>query len=187
MSRKKFVIEMTVVLSSLFIIIGLIAVPHLFAKDVVNSPFLPDSIVRQRVDSVMQTLSTREKIAQLIIIEYCSEDKPEKRAVQEYLISKEKVGGIILMWDKLPFGIERTNELHNLAEIPLLTTIDAEWGVSMRYRELPVFPRQMQFGAIADESVIYKAGYHIGKECADFKYHVNFASDVDVNKMLIIR
>lgn len=181
MSKCKSVIGMAIALSSLFIIIGLIAVPHLFAKDVVNSPFLPDSIVRQRVDSVMQTLSTREKIAQLIIIEYCSEDKPEKRAVQEYLISKEKVGGIILMWDKLPFGIERTNELHNLAEIPLLTTIDAEWGVSMRYRELPVFPRQMQFGAIADESVIYKAGYHIGKECADFKYHVNFASDVDVN------
>ena len=181
MNKRKSVIGMAIALSSLFILLGAVAVPHLFATESKTSPFLPDSVVRQRVDSVMQRLSTREKIAQLIIIEYCSEDKPERRAVQEYLISKEKVGGIILMWDKLPFGIERTNELHQLASIPLLTTIDAEWGVSMRYRELPVFPRQMQFGAVADESMIYKAGYYIGKECADFKYHVNFASDVDVN------
>lgn len=181
MNRRKSVIGMAIVLSSLFILIGVVTVPHLFANEKKNSPFLSHSIVSQRVDSVMQTLSTREKIAQLIIIEYCSKDTPKEKAIQEYLISEENVGGIILMWDILPDGIERTNELHKLAKTPLLATIDAEWGVSMRYRELPVFPRQMQFGAVADEAMIYKAGYYIGKECADFKYHVNFASDVDVN------
>lgn len=146
-----------------------------------NSPFLPDSIVEKRVDSVMNTLSTREKIAQLMIIEYCSEDKPEEKEKQNYLVSQENVGGLIIMWDVLPDGVLRTNELHRLAKTPLLLTIDAEWGMSMRYKQLPVFPRQMQLGALSSEELVYETGYMIGKECRDYNFHVNYASDIDVN------
>ena len=146
-----------------------------------SKAFLPKSIVEQRVDSVMKTLSLREKIAQLIIIEFCSEDKPEVMELQNYLVSKENVGGLILMYDVMEPGLKRTNELHKLAKTPLLMTIDAEWGMSMRYREIPVFPRQMQLGALAHDSLVYQAGYMIGKECREYNYHVNYASDIDVN------
>ena len=168
-------------MSSLFLLIrsGLISVNA--AQDNVSKAFLPKDIVEQRVDSVMKTLSTREKIAQLIIIEFCSEDKPEVMEMQNYLVSKENVGGLILMYDVMEPGLKRTNELHNLAKTPLLMTIDAEWGMSMRYREIPVFPRQMQLGALAHDSLVYQAGYMIGKECREYNYHVNYASDIDVN------
>ena len=182
MSRRfKIFIGMAILLPSLFILMGWEILPHLFANEKKNSPFLPHSIVSQRVDSVMQTLSTREKIAQLIIIEYCSEDTPQDKAKQEFLVSKENVGGLIIMWDELPDGVERTNELHRLAKTPLLMTIDAEWGMSMRYKQLPVFPRQMQLGALSSERLVYETGYMIGKECRDYNFHVNFASDIDVN------
>ncbi len=174
-------IGMAIVLSSLFLLIRSELIPANAAQDNVSKAFLPKDIVEQRVDSVMKTLSLREKIAQLIIIEFCSEDKPEVMELQNYLVSKENVGGLILMFDVMEPGLKRTNELHKLAKTPLLMTIDAEWGMSMRYREIPVFPRQMQLGALAHDSLVYKAGYMIGKECREYNYHVNYASDIDVN------
>jgi beta-glucosidase-like glycosyl hydrolase len=181
LKRISKLIGMAIVLSSLFLLIraGLVSVNA--AQDNVSKAFLPKNIVEQRVDSVMKTLSLREKIAQLIIIEFCSEDKPEVMELQNYLVSKENVGGLILMYDVMEPGLKRTNELHRLAKTPLLMTIDAEWGMSMRYREVPVFPRQMQLGALAHDSLVYKAGYMIGKECREYNYHVNYASDIDVN------
>ena len=176
--RFKIFIGMAILLPSLFILIGRVAA-RAHPQD--KSPFLPNNIVEKRVDSVMQTLSTREKIAQLMIIEYYSEDTPEDKAKQDFLVSKENVGGLILMWDVLPDGVLRTNELHRLAKTPLLVTIDAEWGMSMRYRQLPVFPRQMQLGAISSEELVYETGYMIGKECREYNFHVNYASDIDVN------
>ena len=176
--RFKIFIGMAILLPSLFILIGRVAAR---AHQQDKSPFLPNNIVEKRVDSVMQTLSTREKIAQLMIIEYYSEDTPEDKAKQDFLVSKENVGGLILMWDVLPDGVLRTNELHRLAKTPLLVTIDAEWGMSMRYRQLPVFPRQMQLGAISSEELVYETGYMIGKECREYNFHVNYASDIDVN------
>ncbi len=173
-------IGMAIVLSSLFLLVA--ARTSLFAQTAEkSSPFIPDSIAAKQVDSVMQTLSPREKIAQLVIIEYGSYDRPQKKRMQEYLVAKEKVGGIILMNDKMYPGMRRTNELHKKAAIPLLATIDAEWGVSMRYKEIPPFPKHMQLGALSSDSLVYKAGYLMGKECRLFNYHVNFTPDIDVN------
>lgn len=144
-------------------------------------PFVPDSIVKKQVDSLMQTLSVREKIAQIIITEYGSDDRPKEKRMQDHLVSKEKVGGIILMNDRMHPGMKRTNDLHRKAAIPLLTSLDGEWGVSMRYKEIPPFPRHMQLGALSSDSLVYKAGYLIGKECRLFNFHVNYAPDIDVN------
>ena len=85
------------------------------------------------------------------------------------------------MDDALNPAVDRVNQLHRMAEIPLLVTIDGEWGASMRYPELHAFPRQMQLGALTDESLIYEMGYAVGKECRDLNIHVNFAPDVDIN------
>lgn len=133
------------------------------------------------VDSIMVKLSIREKIAQLMIIEFCSDDSPKLKSKQNRLIKKEKIGGIIIMNDHLVPAVKRLNEMHSIAPIPLLITIDGEWGASMRYPELPFFPRQMQMGAFPNDSLVYRIGKAIGKECADLNIHVNFVPDVDIN------
>ena len=181
LKRFSKVIGVAILFPSLFLLIMYGCITSSAAQGYYSKAFLPKDVVKQRVDSVMKTLSTREKIAQLIIIEFCSEDKPEVMEMQNYLVSKENVGGLILMYDVMEPGLARTNELHRLAKTPLLMTIDAEWGMSMRYREIPVFPRQMQLGALSHDSLVYKAGYMIGKECREYNYHVNYASDIDVN------
>ncbi len=138
--------------------------------------------INKQVDSVMRKLSTREKIAQLIIVEFGSNDSKKKQAITNKLVKKEKVGGLIPMNDVLIPAMKRMNELNSMAQIPMLITIDAEWGANMRYKkEIPPFPRQMQLGALSSDSLVYRLGYLIGKECLSLKMQVNYTPDVDIN------
>lgn len=134
------------------------------------------------VDSVFRKLSTREKIAQIMIIEFDSQDGAKRRQMQNNLVKKEKIGGLIPMNDDLIPAMRRMNELNRLSRIPMLITIDAEWGANMRYwDEIPPFPRQMQLGALSSDSLVYRMGYLLGKECRLLKMQVNYAPDIDIN------
>lgn len=137
--------------------------------------------IAKQVDSVFSTMSLREKVAQLFIVDFVSNNGIKVKSMQNRLVRNEKVGGLITMNDKMVPALQRLNELNRFATIPLLVSIDGEWGVSMRYKEIPSFPKQMQLGALTSESLIYKMGYAIGKECLALKIHVNFAPDVDIN------
>lgn len=138
--------------------------------------------VERQVDSVFRKLSTREKIAQIMIIEFDSKDGKLRKAMQNRLVKKEKIGGLIPMNDDLIPAMKRMNELNRLAKVPMLISIDAEWGANMRYwDEIPPFPRQMQLGALSSDSLVYRMGYHMGKECRLLKMQVNYAPDIDIN------
>lgn len=138
--------------------------------------------VQRQVDSVFRKLSTREKIAQIMIIEFDSHDPKSKKAIQNRLVKKEKIGGLIPMNDDLVPAMKRMNELNRMSKIPMLISIDAEWGTNMRYwDEIPPFPRQMQLGALSSDSLVYRMGFLMGKECRLLKMQVNYAPDIDIN------
>lgn len=137
--------------------------------------------IDRQVDSVFRTLSTREKIAQIMIIEFSSQEKGKKLAMQKRLIQKEKIGGLIPMNDVLIPAMKRMNQLNKWAKIPMIVAIDAEWGTNMRWKEIPGFPRFMQLGALSSDSLVYEMGRHIGMECRALKMHVNFSPDIDIN------
>lgn len=137
--------------------------------------------IDRQVDSVFGKLSTREKIAQLMIIDFTSKDSPEAKEVQERLVQKEKVGGLINLADDLTTAMERMNQLNKLAEIPLLTSIDAEWGVGMRYKEVQGFEYFLQLGALSSDSLVYEMGKCIGKECRALKFSLNYSPVLDLN------
>ena len=137
--------------------------------------------IDRQVDSVFRTLSTREKIAQIMIIEFSSKEKGKKLAMQKRLIQKEKVGGLIPMNDVFIPAIKRMNQLNKWAKIPMIVTIDAEWGANMRWKEMPGFPRFMQLGALSSDSLVYEMGKQIAMECRALKMHVNFSPDIDIN------
>ena len=145
-------------------------------KDYRNNPQ-----IIQMADSVLSTLSLREKIAQIIIIAYQVNDSPKVKRLQNHLIKDEGIGGVIIMNDPLDGAIKRLNEFHTMAKTPLLVTIDGEWGLSMRFNEIPVFPRQMQLGALSSDSLVYEVGKAFGEECNKLNIHVDFAPDIDIN------
>lgn len=134
----------------------------------------------QDVDALLRQMTRREKIAQLIIEAIDSKEAPELRARQEQWI-REGLGGLIVMDDGLADNIQMINELQALARIPLIVSIDGEWGAAMRYYEYAAFPRAMQLGALADEALVEQAGRAIGEELREIKVFVNFAPVVDIN------
>lgn len=125
-------------------------------------------------------MSRREKIAQLIFEAVESREDPALRARQEGWI-REGLGGLIVMDDVLADNLQMINELQALARIPMLVSIDGEWGAAMRFYEYAAFPRAMQLGALADPALVEAAGRVIGSELRDIKIFANYAPVVDVN------
>lgn len=125
-------------------------------------------------------MSRREKIAQLIIEAIDSRESPELRARQEQWI-REGLGGLIVMDDKLCDNIQMINELQSLARIPMIVSIDGEWGAAMRFYEYAAFPRAMQLGALDDEVLVEQAGRAIGEELRQIKIFANYAPVIDIN------
>lgn len=134
----------------------------------------------QDIDSLMATMSTRRKVAQLFMPDvYAFEDKGDDAKYLKWV--DEGIGGVIIMDGSLLPGMERLNLLQSRAEIPLLVSIDGEWGMSMRFAEFPLWPRQMQLGALRDEDLVYRMGRAVGREMKLIHIGVNFAPVADIN------
>lgn len=140
-----------------------------------------NKVVDEKVEAILNTLTLREKIAQIIIVAYNSQNSPAVKFAQDSLVEFEHIGGLIVMDDDLTLSMARANELQAKSRIPLIVTIDGEWGVSMRYNEYPEYPYQMQLGALSSDEMIYQMGRYIGEEAKDLNIYVNFAPTVDVN------
>lgn len=149
---------------------------NIFAQSINND------IARDRwVDSIMNTLNTRERIAQLFMVaSYPSlGSKYEDKIVSN--IKQDKVGGILFSAGGPVQITQMINHFQTISEVPLLISIDGEWGVAMRVDSTPRFPRQMALGAIKDNDLIYEMGVEVAKQCIEIGIQVNFAPVIDVN------
>lgn len=133
------------------------------------------------IDAVLSKMSTREKIAQLFIVAFSSNLKDKSTIEAIDLIKKERVGGVIIMNSPLTPGVEMINRLQSYSKIPLLVTLDGEWGAAMRFDSVMAFPRQMQLGALQSDSLIFKLGYAIGEQTKRLGIDVNYAPSIDIN------
>ncbi len=136
----------------------------------------------QWVDSVYTNMTLDEKVGQLFMIR-ASAKKNEKEA-KTILghIEKYKVGGICFFQGDPIQLVNLMNRYQGKSKLPMLTSIDGEWGLGMRYPKQAIsFPRALTLGAIQDNNLIHEMGKHIGKHCKRVGLNVNFAPVVDVN------
>ena len=136
-----------------------------------------------QVDSLMQQLSIREKVAQLFILEISREPSDSTRALQDSLIRDYGVGALIIMRGPIHPFVDRMNELQSMADLPLLVATDAEWGAAMRFAEYLPYPRQRILGRMEGrraEKLLYEMGRNVGQELRDLNIYVNYAPVVDV-------
>jgi beta-glucosidase-like glycosyl hydrolase/CubicO group peptidase (beta-lactamase class C family) len=134
-------------------------------------------------DSVMQTLDLRGRIGQLFIYKVAPERTPAnsqliKRVVQDY-----KIGGLLFSGGVLQNQAILTNEAQQLADIPLIITLDGEWGLAMRLKPSPLFPKNRILGNITNDTLLYEYGREVARESRQMGITVNFApvADVDIN------
>ncbi len=138
------------------------------------------------VDSVFNTLSLDEKIAQLMVVRLSSIDA-KTRAVTFYeqqvddAVRRYNVGGICLFQGGPVKQASLVNHFQAIAKTPLLISIDAETGVGMRVDSVSPLPRQMMLGAMQDPSLMYRYGQWVAKQCQRMGIQVNYAPVVDVN------
>lgn len=133
------------------------------------------------VDSVFNTLSVDERIAQLIVVAAFSNRGEEHTQEMLKLIREQKVGGLIFFQGGPVRESRLINKYQAASKVPLLMAMDAEWGLGMRLDSTISFPYQMTLGAIQNDSLIYKMGVEVARQMKRAGLHVNFAPVADVN------
>ena len=133
---------------------------------------------QDRVERMLRKMSVRDKVGQLFIVTY-GQHTPDAQI--EEAIKKDRVGGLIIMEDEMEHYANRMNNYQKQSRIPLVISIDGEWGASMRFDTLTQFPRNMQLGALSNTDMIYKVGRAMADQFRRVGVHINYAPTVDVN------
>ncbi|MCB9185512.1 MAG: serine hydrolase [Flavobacteriales bacterium] len=133
------------------------------------------------VDSVFNSLSPDERLAQLFMVAAYSNRDAEHINELEKLIREHKIGGLIFFQGGPVRHAAMQNYLQSVSEVPLMIAMDAEWGVGMRLDSTIDYPRQMTLGAIQNDSLLYDFGAEVARQMKRLGMHINFAPVVDVN------
>lgn len=148
------------------------------------------------VDSVLGSLSLREKAAQMVwptvFGDYSSSDSPQWETLRR-LIQEERVGGFTVSVGSPVEIAVKLDAMQRMSRVPLLFGADFEFGAGYRARGgwfLPngidlggavVFPPQMALGATGDTSLAYEQGRVTALEGRALGVHVAYAPILDVN------
>ncbi len=147
-------------------------------------------------DSVMRSMTLREKVAQLIwpsvFGDYVSGDSPQWRRLTQY-VQQEKVGGFTISVGSPIELAAKLNALQSMSKVPLLIGADLEAGAGFRARGgyfVPnaidlggalVFPPEMGLGATRDTTLAYEQGRLTAQEGRALGIHIAYAPVLDVN------
>ena len=133
------------------------------------------------VDSVYDKLTPDERIGQLFMIAAYSGGKNYNEEQVTQLLNAHQLGGLIFMQGGPVRQAMLTNKYQHLAQVPLLLSMDAEWGIGMRLDSVKPLPRAMMLGATRDTGLVNKVATAIAMQCRRLGVHIDFAPDVDVN------
>ena len=137
---------------------------------------------RAWADSLYNAMSDDERIGQLFMVRAFSKKDRKETAKILGQIREHHIGGICFFQGSPREEARITNMYQDESKIPLMTAIDGEWGLGMRFKDQTIsFPRQLMLGAIQDNNLIYEMGKEVARHCQRIGLHVNFAPVVDVN------
>src|ERR1043165_5968385 len=132
-------------------------------------------------DSVFNSLTPDQRIAQLMVIRAHSNLGPDHVARVVNDIEKYNVGALCFFQGGPVRQANLTNYYQSISKTPLLVTIDAEYGLGMRLDSVAKFPYQLTLGALDDPSLVYEMGRAVGEQCKRIGVQVNYAPVVDIN------
>lgn len=133
------------------------------------------------VDDKYNSLSQSERLGQLFIIALYTNKGDNHIDEIRNIVSKEQIGGLILMQDDAAKEINLVNEFQLKSKIPMMIGMDAEWGLYQRIAAAHKYPWAMTLGAIQDKDLIEKMSAKIAEDCHRMGINWDFAPVVDVN------
>src|ERR1700744_5933365 len=107
-----------------------------------------DKAAKAWADSVYNSLTDSERIAQLMVVRLSTYDFKKNVAVffdkhVDSLVREYNIGSICLFQGNPVQQATIINHLQSVAKTPILVCMDAEWGVGMRMFEVQPLPKQM--------------------------------------------
>lgn len=150
-------------------------------KPIITYRLQRDEACQAWVDSVFNKMNTQEKIGQLFIYTIAPTQTQANLNLLNQAVSTHKVGGLLFSGGELSNQAFLTNEAQKKAKVPLMITFDGEWGLAMRLKNTPRFPRNGILGAIQENHLIFDYGKEVARQCRELGVHVNFAPVADVN------
>ena len=136
---------------------------------------------QQWVENRLRCMSLKEKIGQLFIHTIAPVQNGANLKNLEHAVRLYKVGGLLFSGGQLPDQIALTNRAQEWSDTPLLITFDGEWGLSMRLKNTPSFPRNRVLGCIQDNDLLFEYGQEVARQCREIGVHVNFAPVADID------
>ncbi|MBK0370151.1 glycoside hydrolase family 3 protein [Flavobacterium agrisoli] len=148
------------------------------------------------------TLSIQEKVGQFFFPAVFINDTEENIQATEKLIKKYHIGGLTFFHSRASaatnYEAKKKVEFHDdsylrlkelvaryqkCAKIPLLISIDAEWGLAMRVEKTPQYPYALTLGAMPDSQKqwVYEVGKQIGLDLKSAGINYNLAPLADIN------
>ncbi|MBE2218779.1 MAG: hypothetical protein IAE90_11275 [Ignavibacteria bacterium] len=138
----------------------------------------------EKVKKMLQEMTLREKIAQMIVANIIPENFSEGSAdfkKAKRLCEDLKVGGFIFFKGSSSDYAALSNKLQSFSEVPLLISSDFERGTRMRVTDGALFPTNMAIGAADNPDLCYKMGKEIANETRLMGVHQNYSPVCDVN------
>jgi beta-glucosidase-like glycosyl hydrolase len=146
--------------------------------------FPPREEVPIDVDALLNGLSTRDKIAQLVIPwiagSYAAFDDEAFKRMQEWVDSLH-IGGLLVSVGSPLDVAAKLNRLQERSHLPLLVTSDLEAGTAIRLNGGTPFPPNMGIGAAGSDTNAYELGRITALEGRAVGIHLAFAPVADVN------
>lgn len=137
--------------------------------------------MNQWVDSVYNQLTVDERIGQLFTIIAAGDNTDTNKVKILELVNNQHIGGILFSKGTPLDQAELTNMMQQAAKVPLMISLDGEWGLSMRLSNTTRFPRNMMIAAVKNDSLLYYYGLEVARQCKLMGIHVNFAPAMDIN------
>ncbi|HSF52844.1 MAG TPA: glycoside hydrolase family 3 protein [Algoriphagus sp.] len=147
-------------------------------------------------------MNKKQKIAQCFSPAAFIHDSEENYQAIEKLIREEEIGGLTFFhsrhsaaanFEKRAEVLDVTgtfekligliNRYQAISKIPLLISIDGEYGLAMRVEKTPQYPFAITLGALKKdaEKWVEEVGYRMGMDMKSSGIHLNLAPCADVN------
>ncbi|SKC09082.1 beta-glucosidase [Soonwooa buanensis] len=136
---------------------------------------------KEWIDKTYNQLSEDQKLGQLFIVALYTNKGIDHIQEIRNLVTKEQIGGLILMQDDAAMEINLVNEFQSRSKVPMMIGMDAEWGLFQRIAKAYKFPWAITLGAIQDEKLVYDMAAKIAADCKRMGINWDFAPVVDVN------
>ena len=135
------------------------------------------------VEQTLSNLTLEQRIAQLMVVRVPLDMNDKQAAEFSNRMNGYGVGGFCFFAGTAERQAPMTRRFQQDAHVPLLICIDGEWGLGMRLKDTYSFPRNAKFGQLTPDadSIVYRMGEEIGRQCREMGIHINFAPVVDIN------